>query len=205
VVESATVVPPGTTLQRSYLWPGGALSTAPPPAGGGADAIRHKVRSGADISVYLRFVATPEMLVRFIPLSSAAYDSPPLAADEHLHGTPKARLEVSSVASDWQVHVALFDVPPSGPERYVTGGFTTTRGDRPPGESTLDIDLGTASYVFRAGHRIRLRVENLAWHRPAAPAARMIRALPVFSSFVLRVLHDATHLSWVEIPRIPTP
>jgi len=191
-------------IETWFLQSGGALFPIPPSGTGGSDPVDHHVPGWFDISYYIQLMPSPDVLKNIIPLSSVCYDSAPASEDRHLCGTSRARLHVSSSSTRYLIHAALFDVDPQGGERYVTGGFTTVRDNLPPGENVLNFTLGTCSYVIRAGHRLRLRVENLAWHRPACNA-EIMRVLPVFESSTVHVLHDAAHPSKITVPYLPFP
>lgn len=148
------------------------------------------------------------------------YDGPVLAADTEVTGHPQVSLTVTSTADDGAFFVYLEDVAPDGTVTYVTEGElraihraiaatpapTWQSGPyhsflraaaRPmiPGQATeLRFDLLPTSYLFKAGHHIRIAVAGAdAAHFSRIPADPAIS--PVIS--LLRGGHQA---SWVELP-----
>ena len=100
--------------------------------------------------------------------------------------------------------MALFDVDPSGQPRYVTGGSTTVRDNLVPGTHELIVPLGTYAYVPREGHRLRVQIENLAWHRPPISSNEsVLLGLPVFGDFEFLVERSGALASRVELPILP--
>ena len=103
---------------------------------------------------------------------SLVYDSEPLAADLEILGLPQALLKVSADAPRANWFVRLSDVAPDGTVTQVAGaGFNGThhRSARTP-ESIepgvvfpLEIEMHFTSWIFPAGHRIRLAVANAQW------------------------------------------
>jgi hypothetical protein len=85
----------------------------------------------------------------------------------------------------------------------VADGHTTVRAGVPPGGAALTLDSHLASYVFRAGHRLRLAIENLVWHRPPTGLTDHIRMLPVFTDFQVQVRREAARPSWIDVPVSP--
>jgi hypothetical protein len=110
------------------------------------------------------------------------YATPPLARDVRITGHPLVTLYVSSSAVDGNFFVYLEDVEPSGRVNYVTEGMlralhrkvsdeappyacvgpyhSCRRNDAAPLEpgqvATLHFDLLPTSYLFKAGHSIRV-------------------------------------------------
>jgi putative CocE/NonD family hydrolase len=112
---------------------------------------------------------------------SIVHDTMPLAQAMEMTGTPTARLWVSADQRDVNVFVAVEDVAPDGRSTYVTDGRLRASWRKPgsppwegsdwnwhrghaedivpltPGEPVeLVFDLHPISYVFAAGHQIRL-------------------------------------------------
>jgi len=103
---------------------------------------------------------------------SLVYDSEPIDSPMEILGRPIARLEVSADAprANWVVRIS--DVAPDGRVTQVAGGaFNGTHResarepqDIVPGEVfPLDIHLHFTSWVFPAGHRIRVAISNGQW------------------------------------------
>lgn len=119
---------------------------------------------------------------RYDDAKSQTYTSPPLTEDLEVMGDPKAILYISSSADTAYFHVKVTDVAPYGTSKWLTdGGLLASHRNshaKPepltPGEVyELPIDLKYISYVFPAGHRIRVSVASSdfqnAW--PAGKAA----------------------------------
>ena len=148
------------------------------------------------------------------------YTTPPLQEDLEVTGHPIVRLFLSANAVDGAVFAYLEDVRPNGEVRYVTEGqlrlihrklgTSPIEGDpvpfrsyrradgRPlvPGEVTeVAFDLLPTSFVFRAGHRIRLGIAGVDAGFFDAP-------LPV-SPLVYEVHRDQPHPSRLDLPTYP--
>ena len=103
---------------------------------------------------------------------SLVYDSAPLDAPLEILGLPRALLNVAANAARANWIVRISDVSPDGQVTQVTGaGFNGTHRnsarqpeDLVPGEYIdLDIEMQFTSWVFPAGHRIRIAVSNAMW------------------------------------------
>lgn len=151
-----------------------------------------------------------------------AYTSPPLPGDLEVTGHPIVRLFLSATGTDGAVFVYLEEVRPHGEVRYVTEGQVRLihrqlgrsplpgdpvpfrsyrRADaRPlvPGEvAEVVIDLLPTSFVFRAGHAIRLAIAG-------ADAEHFDVPLPV-SPLVYEIHSDPDHPSRLELPVYRSP
>lgn len=148
------------------------------------------------------------------------YTSPPLAEDTEVTGHPFVTLYVASTAKDGNFFVYLEDVDERGNVTYVTEGLlralhrrvssepppyrdvvpyrSYSRADAAPlvpGEITeLAFDLLPTSYLFRAGHAIRVAL---------AGADRDHFFVPPGEPPVLRFYRDADHPSRVDLPVVP--
>jgi uncharacterized protein len=109
---------------------------------------------------------------RSVNAYSLVYDTAPLPASVSILGRPRACLEVATTAASAEWFVLVSDVAPTGPATLVAGGGLngthrhSTREPEPlaPGrEYDLCIDLHLTSWVFPAGHRIRVAVSNSMW------------------------------------------
>jgi len=95
------------------------------------------------------------------------YTSEPLEADLEATGPVSARLWASTSAVDTDFTVKLVDVNPDGSAFNICDGVTRLRF-RPeaPGLVTagivqeVDVRLTPTSYVFKAGHRLRVQVSS---------------------------------------------
>jgi putative CocE/NonD family hydrolase len=144
------------------------------------------------------------------------YTSPPLRESLEVTGHPIVHLFLKANAADGAVFGYLEDILPDGEVRYVTEGelrlihrkiapsplerdpvpFRSYRrsDSRPmvPGETTdVTFDLLPTSFLFRAGHAIRLAIAGADLGSFAEP----ISLPPVYD-----VLHDRSHLSRLDLP-----
>jgi putative CocE/NonD family hydrolase len=147
------------------------------------------------------------------------YESAPLEADTEVTGHPLVTLHVASTADDGAFFVYLEDVDPSGRVVYVTEGQLRalhrklSGGDPPyaqviphrtfsradaaplvPGKpAELTFDLLPTSYLFRAGHRIRVALacadkDHFALIPPTPPTITVYREARRASHVVLPVV-----------------
>lgn len=103
---------------------------------------------------------------------SLVYDSSPLNEPLSMMGRPRACLRASASAPTAHWFVRLSDVAPDGVTTLVTGaGLAGAQRDSareptpltPGKEYTLCLDLHLMSWVFPAGHRLRIAVSNSLW------------------------------------------
>lgn len=148
------------------------------------------------------------------------FDGEPLDKDTEVTGHPLVWLHLSASTSDAAVFVYLEDVAPDGSVTYVTEGQiravhrklstepaptwqagpfrTYRRADAmpliPDEPVELAFELLLTSYVFKAGHRIRIAIAGAdADHFARIPADETV--VPRF-----RVFHDAIRPSRVQLP-----
>jgi putative CocE/NonD family hydrolase len=145
-----------------------------------------------------------------------AYDTAPLTADVEVTGHPVMHLWMSASTSDTDIVARLDDVAPDGRVRSYTmhGQFRASRralaqapyenfglpwhshreaDAKPlvPGAATeLEFEMLPLSYIFKAGHRIRL---TIFFADPAAPTAPD-------ATKTARVLRSGPHTSFVTLP-----
>ncbi|MEO6083946.1 MAG: CocE/NonD family hydrolase [Umezawaea sp.] len=141
--------------------------------------------------------ARPDVLV---------HTTDPLTEDIEVTGRVRAYLTAATDAptTDWVVR--LCDVDTDGVSRNIVDGIM--RAVAPPGEFTEQVvDLWSTSYVFRAGHRIRVHVTSSSfprWDRnlnTGEPIERGTRSRPARQ----QIAHDASRLSRIVLPVIPAP
>lgn len=150
---------------------------------------------------------------------SIVHDTTPLARAMEMTGTPTARLWVSANQRDVNVYVAVEDVAPDGRSTYVTDGrlraswrklgsppwegsdWNWHRGHADdiaplsPGEAVeLVFDLHPISYVFAAGHRIRLSLITDTGNAFEAPP------LAGEEQVTLTLYRDASRPSRIDLP-----
>jgi uncharacterized protein len=101
------------------------------------------------------------------------FDTPPLAADFEVTGPLRLTLHAASSAEDTDFIATLDDVHPGGYVHLVQQGIVRARYRGPGADAPIepgrtyeyDIDLWCASYVFPAGHRLRLEVSSSEFDR----------------------------------------
>jgi len=102
------------------------------------------------------------------------FTSPPLEEPLEATGPVSARLHVSSDCVDTDVTVKLTDVYPDGRSMLITDGVLRMRNRdsrerwnmMQPGETyEVTVDLGSTSYIWSEGHRIRLAVSSSNYPR----------------------------------------
>ena len=150
------------------------------------------------------------------------YTTPPLQQDLEVTGHPIVRLFLSANAADGAVFAYLEDVRPNGEVRYVTEGqlrlihrklgASPLEGDpvpfrsyqrvdgRPlvPGEVTeVVLDLLPTSFVFRAGHAIRLAISGVD--------ASVFDVPLHVSPLVYEIHRDQPHPSRLDLPTYIAP
>ncbi len=140
---------------------------------------------------------------RSVDAYSLVYDSAPLREPLTMLGRPRACLRASTTAplADW--FVRLSDVAPDGVTTLVTGaGLAGTQRDsmREPAamiaghEYTLCLDLHLMSWIFPAGHQLRVAVSNSMWP--------MIWPTPFAMTTSLGI--GGADGSRIELPLVPT-
>jgi uncharacterized protein len=91
--------------------------------------------------------------------------SPQLAHDVHLSGSGKAVIDVATTLPNANLVVDVYDLDASG-----TGPLITRQGHLIRGSGPVTLDLWSADWILRAGHRIAVRVAdaNTDWwlHTP---------------------------------------
>ena len=169
---------------------------------GGGDSLRYDPSAGLTtlglITGFAKDVGLP-LDQRSEEPKSLVYTTAPLAEDLELAGFPKAVLHVSSTAVEATFVARLCDVAPDGSSLLVSKGIlNATHRDshesperlEPGSVYVLEFELDAVSYVFAAGHRIRLLVASsdfpFVWPTPY-PA-------------VNTVYHGAGTQSRIELP-----
>jgi putative CocE/NonD family hydrolase len=222
--KAADEWPPAAQPQLFYLGRQGGLTREAPRAADASDTYEADYRhgtgrasrwdtlmSGGPVSYPDRAEQDERLLV---------YESAPLDADTEVTGHPLVTLHVTSTAGDGAFFVYLEDVDPDGKVAYVTEGQlralhrkladhdppyaqvvphrTFSRADAAPlvaGEpAKLTFDLLPTSYLFRAGHRIRIAV---------ACADRDHFALIPSEPPTITVHRDARRASHIVLPVVP--
>ncbi len=208
--------PPGSRSQdipgewRSESWPPAGLAPtalylqpdhrlAPEPAASGRDTLRNTPSVGVEAGFWWGELNADQ---RSIDAYSLTYDSAPLAEDLAIMGLPQVTLQAISDArlADW--FVRLSDVAPDGQVTLVTGAgingaqrrSMSQPQDLTPGQPySLAVKLHLATWVFPAGHRIRVALTNALW------PMNWPTPYPLTSS----VLLGGAQASRLVLPRVP--
>ena len=218
--------PPGAVQQSLFLAPDRLLSAAPATVESAHDRyqVDETATSGAGsrwgliVGTGIKRGYTDR---RDRDRALLTYTTPPLQEDLEVTGHPIVRLFLSANATDAAVFAYLEDVRPNGEVRYITEGqfrlihrkvgtspllrdpvpfHSYLRADgRPlvPGEVTeVDFDLLPTSFLFRAGHAIRLAI--------AGVDAGVFDAPLLASPLIYDVHRDRSNPSRLELPTYPT-
>ncbi len=142
------------------------------------------------------------------------YTSAPLSEEVEVTGPVKAVLYVSTSSNDTDFTVKLVDVDQDGKALEVCDGIQRLRYrlslDKPVfvKKNTayqISVDAGVTSYVFAAGHRIRLDISSSNFPRydrnmnSAAPNADLIKMAKAKQT----LFHEKNYPSAVILPLIP--
>jgi hypothetical protein len=145
------------------------------------------------------------------------YSSEPLDEPLEIHGAVTLVLWAGSSAVDTDFTGKLVDVHPDGTALNVVDGIVRARHRQPNGPETLlepdsvnlfEIELGSISWEFGAGHRLRLEVSSSNFPRysrngnsPVHPNhVRFAELQPALQ----RIFHDATRPSALVLPCTPS-
>jgi putative CocE/NonD family hydrolase len=223
--------PPGAVRQSMYLAPQRLLSGQPPTVESAHDRyqVDEAATSGAG-SRWGLIVGTGirrgYSVRRDRDRALLTYSTQPLPEDIEVTGHPIVRLFLSANATDGAIFAYLEDVRPTGEVQYITEGelrlihrkvgtsplpgdpvpfHSFLRADgRPlvPGEVTeVDFDLLPTSFLFRAGHAIRLAIAGVDAGVFDAP----LPSTPLPSSPLIYDLYrDWSNPSRLELPTYPT-
>lgn len=212
-----------TSDARLYLRGGGALSPTPPPAGEQPAASGWTADPAAPLPTVGGNVLTLPLcgpqdqrgVEANFSRGLALFETPPLASPLLAQGVLRAELWVASDAADTDVTVKVTDVWPSGESMLVQDGVVRMRwraggfapAPLPPlrkGEAVaVQVEVGATSYIFGAGHRVRVAVASSNYPRfdvnpnTGAPLAANSSAAVVAENVVL---HDAAHPSALVLP-----
>jgi uncharacterized protein len=147
------------------------------------------------------------------PLDAAClvYETGPLPEDLAIIGLPRAILHASIDAPLAHFFARLSDVSPDGQVTLVTGGGLNgahrRSAEQPeplaPGEvDRFEVPMRFTSWVFPAGHRIRLAVSNHLWPMMWPTPHRMTMSLHVSGS---KLVLPVVSLEGREVPRFEAP
>ncbi len=216
-----------TAWTRYYLGAGNALGTALPGANESPDPyIAGSKRAGA--WVYYATNVGAELTNASLP-DEVRYQTEPFATDVGIAGPIDVTLYASSLAPDTEFYVELNDIDADGNMTRLQRGMLkashreldlaqsdfTPGGEiyRPynPHTNTLlnlltpleiykyEIEVFPLGHVFRAGHRLLVRITT----PPAADAIAFY--IPTTPPGVNQIYHDAEHPSSILLPIVPLP
>ncbi len=193
--ETETWPPADSRDMRLYLRQGAELTPVPPAGDEPDELLSQDVGSSFGPAELLATEFRLSSIEAEIERREIAWRTPALTAPVRIAGEPAARLDLLALGAEWQAAVSLWDIAPTGEERYVTSGVHFGHGV-PVGPTT--VRLGAHCYEFAVGHRIELRLSNMLVHEP--PPGALLRYAPTLESFTLTVRHDAAALSWLSLP-----
>jgi predicted acyl esterase len=162
--------PSGSHTQTLFFAPGHQLAeVAPAVRDASVEELKYVPSIGLEAGFWWGDFTTDQ---RPIDAYSLVYDSAPLANDTAILGWPKVILQASSTAplADW--FARLSDVAPDGTVTMITGagqsgaqlGGAAKPADLTPGQKyTIPIELHVTSWLFPAGHKIRVAISNALW------------------------------------------
>ncbi len=190
--------PSGSSDLIWYLGPDQLLSQ--PPAIQSSSRIEHLPSGIFTIDDYVDNLPSPETLQNSVPLMGFTHISEPLSSDQLLMGEGTVSLEIFSADADLQIHAALFEEPSN---RYITGGQISLR-EVPGGSRHIEIPLNFMAIKLAKGSRLRLEVENLAWHRPPTVSGiTVLHAVPIFRDYRVDVFFGGANPSSLTLPAVP--
>ncbi len=215
VWRDAETWPPPAVEQPLYLRSDARLSQPPPEADEPGDSFVYDPNDPSPT------VCGANLLIKAGPCDqrpvearddALVYSTPPLEEPLEVTGRVRARIWLVSDAPDTDVTARLTDVYPDGRSMLVTDGVLRARfrGQdltreelmTPGTPYELEIDLGSTSIVFNAGHRIRLIVSssNAPRFAPNPNTGAPLRADDGTRIATNTILHDAAHPSALLLP-----
>jgi len=191
--------PQGAKTQTLFLTPYHTLTEGQRPPAVEKQELKYVPSIGIEAGFWWGDFTTDQ---RPIDAYSLVYDSFPLHNDTAILGWPKVTLQASSTAplADW--FVRLSDVAPDGTVTMITGagqsGAQLKSASNPesltPGKTyQIPIELHLTSWVFPAGHKIRVSISNALWP--------MIWPTPYAMTTSLYL--DGVDASRLELPLVP--
>lgn len=214
---SETWPPAGGRETTFYLASGNVLSHRRPGADGGCDAFTYDPNDpsptvgGANLGLPAGSFDQREVEARD---DVVVYTTPPLETPLEATGDLRAEIWIATDVPDTDVVVRLTDVYPDGRSMLITDGIFRARYRNcpdftcedllVPGEPVrITVDLGPRSYIFNAGHRIRISVtsSNAPRFAPNPNNSEMYvgQGAPARIAHTI-ILHDAGHPSALILP-----
>jgi putative CocE/NonD family hydrolase len=203
----------------------GSLSLALPETSGGKDqyTVDYSTTSGKSTRWTAGYSQIPPAYstMMFNDAKGLTYTTAPLAAQVEVTGHPVVHLWITSSAKDGDFFVYLEDISEANFSKYVTEGnlrasqravssapyetlglpyhrsYAEDIADLPGEPVELVLDLLPTSYIFDAGHRIRVTITGADKDNALTP---QLDPPPTVTLY-----HDSDHASYIEIPIIPNP
>lgn len=188
-----------------YLWAEGILSEQSPSKEEGADTYNYNptvgTQAGSEKSGHSTDFGLP-LDQRPDEILSLIYTTKPLKSDTEVTGSAHSILYISSSADTATLVVKLCDVAPDGTSALVTrGSLNLTHLESHEKPTAIEpnkmykvpIDLDVTSYVFQAGHRLRLYVSS----------ADLPYIWPTPKACTITVHHNSVYPSQIVLPIIP--
>lgn len=205
--RTETALPPERTEQQVlYCGPGRALAASPGPDQ--TVQLRYVPSAGVEAGHWWGELTSDQ---RGADAYSLVFDSEPLAADTEILGFCRVEIYGRADASPLHWFARVSDVAPDGTTTLVAGGGRSERPDplRDPAAPVpgpggvgseaepdwLPLPLHACSWVFPAGHRIRLAISNAMWP--------MIWPTPHPATATLRLGATGTRLVLPVVPADP--
>lgn len=200
--------PPGATVQRWHLHPGGTLATDVP-AESNPDRYTYDpadpTPSVGGASVMLNVGPRDNRALEQRP-DVLTYTSEPMASPLVVAGNVTAELFAGSSRPHTDFFARLCDVDPAGKSVNITDGIlrlaTATEEPQP-----ITIGLWPTAHQFRPGHRIRLQVSSGAHPRYARNpgSGEPLATATTLHAARQAVYHDRTRPSALLLPVVPAP
>jgi putative CocE/NonD family hydrolase len=166
----------GWPIERTDAWtlyPGGDdRGLAPKPPRAQVDRLRYQPSVGVEAGGPVMWYGDLGWDQRPADAMSLVYETPPLEQDVEILGFPRARLKASVDAPLAYWFVRLSDVAPTGEATLVAAAgvngahresAAAPEALEPDRAYAFDVELHATSWVFPAGHRIRMAVNNAQW------------------------------------------
>jgi len=200
--------PPAARPSKYYLGAGGGLRAVPAP-GDPAAFVYDPENPVPTIGGRYNHGGASPCAQNQAPLNGRpdilSYSSEPLASPVEVTGKIRARLWVASDAPSTDFTAKLIDVYPDGYALILADGQVRRRFPKPGVAEQVEIDLGSTSNLFAAGHRIRVDVSSSNYPRfepnpnTGEPLGRWSRRVKARNT----VYQDSRRASYVELPLIP--
>jgi uncharacterized protein len=177
-----------TDLRRYHLRPDRSLG--PEPGAAEVHRLPYRPGAGAEAGPWWGELTVDQ---RSLDETCLIYETEPLDRDTEILGLPIASIDASFDAPLAHIFVRLSDVHPDGGVSLVTGGGRNGAHRRSPehpeplvpGEvEPIEVPLRFTSWVFPAGHRIRIAVSNHLWPMMWPTPRRMTMALHLGRSHI---------------------